>query len=106
MLVVFLQDQHILFGWGAKNMPPNLIRTHGLVGPRVEKGPAVGGPGGPVVDLRDDVGEVLARPQIAEPKLMALRAVDVDGVSHEILVGASLAVAKGGKLRAPCEPGA
>ena len=75
-------------------MPPYLVWAHRGIGPGVEEGPAVRRPGGAVVDAGHDVGQVGASAEIAEAKLVQLRAIDVLRVGDRVLVRASLDVAE------------
>ena len=75
-------------------MPPDLVRTHRRVGPDVEEGRVVGGPGRAVVNALDDVPQVLAGVEVPEAELVQLRSVDVGRIGEEIFVRAPLDVAE------------
>src|SRR5206468_9512699 len=93
-LVVLLEDEHVLLARGAKPMPPDLVRTYRRVGPDVEEGRVVGGPGRAVVNALDDVPQVLAGVEVPEAELVQLRSVDVGRIGEEIFVRAPLDVAE------------
>ena len=90
MLVVFLQHEHVIGSRGPEPVAPDLVRAHRRVRPDVEEGPAVGCPGGAVIDAVHHVIQVPTRRQIAKAQLVQLSAVDVGGVRDQVLVGASL----------------
>ena len=76
-LVILLKHEHVLLGRRAERVPPDLERSHGLVGLDVEEGLAVGGPRGTVVNASDYVIEVRGTRKVAKSELMELGSVDV-----------------------------
>ena len=71
----------------AERVPPDLERPPGVVHFRIEDGRAVGGPGGPVVHVRQLVGQQFAGAQVLDPQREPLVSDQVGRVGQQPAVG-------------------
>src|SRR5260370_15407661 len=89
-LVVFLEDHDVPVDGSAQPVTPYLVRTHSLVGPHIEEGAAVRGPGGSVIHVAEDILEVAAGGKVSKTNFVQLVACQVDGVREGVFIRAAL----------------
>ena len=87
-LLALLEDQMVLGGRRAEPMAEHFLSPLHRVSPNVEQPMAVARPDGGAAHLGDFVGEVAPGGEIANPQHVALRAVLVDRVGQQLVVGA------------------
>ena len=86
--VGFLVDLDVGVVLGPQRMAPDRLRAVVFIEADVEQRAAIGGPYNAAARIGDDVGKVLAGCKIAEADRRKLRALVVDGVGEDRVVGA------------------
>ena len=92
--VVLAVDAHIGARIGAERVAPHLMRAHRFIGTNVEARLRVVGPGQPVPDIFDDVGEFGTRLEIAEAQGVTLATRVIGCVREDALPGCEFEAAE------------